>query len=966
MIKIKRKHYRVNLENPIKNRKNDIFGYDYEVKRIKNAIDADANAIGIVSDYGSGKSSLIELLIQKLCFLKYKIIKVNLWDNKLKITEPSNEPSVKDNVIPTKESIIRLHKTFLRQASSQTLKYNSAYINRRINANYGAAKISFPNYRGLFKWFIIYILLLTVVLYLLCKFGFDISTFNDITLEDKKQFVSFVVQKSPTILIGFVFFYIIFNKEVLFSFWNNSKSREITEEDTVQIYNELFGKKLKYIPRFRKVIIIIEDLDRIENPNLVEFYLNEFYRLYVEGNEKHKNGITMIFCLKDDKKDSIESKYIKIFDYISYINQINIDDKEEILRQLILNDRLLYDLAFDKKTKMIDISGFLWLIEGQKINLRTIKRRIEHFKSIYLMISFRGKSKSKKKEALDINLITCSFVAYLKTEYNSELDSLLSSYDENGSNYIDRLVNKKIIGELNDINNIELDDDSKNVKKLIVDMINKGYIDSQYKKYFYNFPKGTKIYTTTEKFVSDFITSNSEVNSKNISGVIKTFNEVDNDFIYDRIKYVNSLGKEIPNVALYESKSFNSAKKIDENNLKEKYRNILTISDSNNNGYSKTRVLNNSNIDKKELAEFISPLIDEIINEEDNESNNISEFRILLVDCFGKNISTFTDLYQQIQITKEEILHIKDLDSLLAVSEIINHDNEIDKLMSIQFHDIDNSKKNSYIIEFIDTLCYWESIYNIDIEKLTCEERYKIYSTISKRNISNNKKIELLLFLDYNSIEIADELITDENIDKNLLLEYLNKQTKCSKKCKEYFLNSNKIFEVSEVIFNSFEKSSEKYHAYYIYRNDMVLDTCEETMLADIFIRYDELTDWFKNNKEHEIIKKKKVYRKFDSNNVTEDKILVVASLKQTKDMVKSIMENIKIPEYIKCLYLKNIKQINDDASRYITSLINESTSILILNGIKDNRNIIYNSFNKTYKIKITKEINRIITKKET
>lgn len=95
MIKIKRKHYKVNLENPIKNKKDDIFGYDYEVKRIKNAIDEDANVIGIVSEYGSGKSSLIELLIRRLCILKYKIIKVNLWDNKLGIAEVFDIPEKK-------------------------------------------------------------------------------------------------------------------------------------------------------------------------------------------------------------------------------------------------------------------------------------------------------------------------------------------------------------------------------------------------------------------------------------------------------------------------------------------------------------------------------------------------------------------------------------------------------------------------------------------------------------------------------------------------------------------------------------------------------------------------------------------------------------------------------------------------------------------------------------------------------
>lgn len=68
MIKLKSKHYKVNLENPIKSKKDDIFGYDYEVKRIKNAIKDDANVIGIVSEYGSGKSSLIQLLINKMFF----------------------------------------------------------------------------------------------------------------------------------------------------------------------------------------------------------------------------------------------------------------------------------------------------------------------------------------------------------------------------------------------------------------------------------------------------------------------------------------------------------------------------------------------------------------------------------------------------------------------------------------------------------------------------------------------------------------------------------------------------------------------------------------------------------------------------------------------------------------------------------------------------------------------------------
>ena len=47
------------------------------------------------------------------------------------------------------------------------------------------------------------------------------------------------------------------------------------------------------MPRLRRIVIIIEDLDRIENNDIVEFYLNEFYRLYIEGNEQNRKGITL-------------------------------------------------------------------------------------------------------------------------------------------------------------------------------------------------------------------------------------------------------------------------------------------------------------------------------------------------------------------------------------------------------------------------------------------------------------------------------------------------------------------------------------------------------------------------------------------------------------------------------------------------------------------------------------------------
>lgn len=961
MIKIKQKHYKVNLENPIKRKKDDIFGYDYEIRRIKNAIRDEANVIGIISEYGSGKSSLIQLLNNKLCFFRYKVIKVNLWDNKLKIINQSST-----NNIPSEESIIRLHKTFLRQVSSQTRKFNSVYINRRINANYGAAKISFPSYFSLLKWFLIYVVLLVGLLYVTCKFGFNISSYNSISLDDKKNFITFLISKISTIIIGFAFFYIIFNKEVLFSFWNNSKSREITEEDTIQIYNELFGKKIKFLPRLRKIVIIIEDLDRIEKEELVEFYLNEFYRLYIEGNEKNRNGITMIFCLKDNKKNSCESKYIKIFDYISYINQINIDDKEEVLKQIIIRDDLLYDLSFNSESKKIDVSKLSWLTYGQKLNIRTIKRRIEHFKNIYLMISSRGISKKNKKGDLDINLTTCSFVAYLKTEYNSGLDYILSEYDLNGSNFIDRYVNKKIIGEIINRDNIEFTDkDSENikeVKKLIVSMINSGYIDSQYKKYFYNFPKGTKIYTTTEKYVSDFITNNSMVDKDNIINVIKTFREVEDNFIYDRINSVNSLGKDMPNICIYESKCFKSAQQINKDKLINKLNNLLSLNDTNVDKVCNTiNLLKESNIDKKELSILISSIINENVKIENIELEEMYKFRNLLIDCFGTNILNFDELYKKVQISKKEIENISDIDTIISVAQLVTHDDDIDSLISKQFDNIKTNNKNDYIFKLIDTFSNWKSIYNIDVSNFKNDTKEKIYSKICNSNISNNEKIELLLYLDYINIKIAEEFTLEDDIDDKLMINYLNKQKKCSEKIIQFVDNSNKLFDISDTIFNSLKIESEKYHAYYIYKNHTISETCNDNMKSNLFLKYSEITIYLGNEKIVKILKKQKTYKKLDSTNVTKDKIIVLASVQQTKEMVKSIIENNNIYEEIKCYYLENIKSINADAAKYISFLISSSTPVELLKSINKNKKNLFLDFNRFYKANITKELKKLI-----
>lgn len=70
------------VNNPVKSQKDDIVGFDSQVETLACAIESGANMIGVIADYGSGKSSLTDILSESLKKRKKitKPIKINLWD----------------------------------------------------------------------------------------------------------------------------------------------------------------------------------------------------------------------------------------------------------------------------------------------------------------------------------------------------------------------------------------------------------------------------------------------------------------------------------------------------------------------------------------------------------------------------------------------------------------------------------------------------------------------------------------------------------------------------------------------------------------------------------------------------------------------------------------------------------------------------------------------------------------------
>ena len=120
------------VNNPINNKDNDVVGFDSQVDTIESAIVNGATMIGVVADYGAGKSSVTEMLSNKITKRdkprkKYpKPIVVNMWDCLQNKSNDSISSEISD-----------LTKSFLFQLANGKSRKLASYINKRLSSNYG-------------------------------------------------------------------------------------------------------------------------------------------------------------------------------------------------------------------------------------------------------------------------------------------------------------------------------------------------------------------------------------------------------------------------------------------------------------------------------------------------------------------------------------------------------------------------------------------------------------------------------------------------------------------------------------------------------------------------------------------------------------------------------------------------------------------------------------------------------------
>ena len=310
-------------------------------------------------------------------------------------------------------------------------------------------------------------------------------------------------------IIGFFAFK---NNNVLFSLWDSQGKIKPTDTDSFEVFKEITYHLRPKFPLFkRKQLVIIEDLDRSTDKDMVSQLLKELYRFDNLLRDKEKKQFIFIVSLKseqslnnlsttqktneDVQKENL-SVYSKIFDYTVWIRPLYFENIREIF------ETLLYSKFDNKKVNEI-LPQLYWIMQGHNLTVREIKDRLNEVFLLHSSLSGRDKVDS----AVKYN--KCSAVVYLQRQYPSDFQKLIleeKTFSEIVKNYY---YNSDV-------------PDNKSFPKEVSGMFIKDFnemlkakdIENDYAMYFFNYPKNAEIMTLEERYIYDSIIHNSYIASE--------------------------------------------------------------------------------------------------------------------------------------------------------------------------------------------------------------------------------------------------------------------------------------------------------------------------------------------------------------------------------------------------------------------------------------------------------------------
>lgn len=886
------------LDKPISKKKDDLIGFDAQVDALLSNIKEGAKMVGVVTDYGSGKSSLVNLLKKRFKFRK--VVKINLWN-----VENNN---LKD-----------LHSQFLFQLTAGLHKRKTVYLTKKLNPNYNNASISVN--KRISYYFLFFALLFFVISLFNANGILDyINVFKLFGLNNLSSVFEILANLSSFLWIGLIIISILMG-DIVFSYSKGGKNKRIINK------SELIETYLSIVKKFgRRIVIVIEDLDRLNNKTVKKF-LKEIYTYYVHSNSKK---VTFVVAFKpEDYLDNMEEHY-KVFDFTVDIRSLKSSDLWEVFKSLLRTkeDIVKYKFGIDFSGNKID--KWMWLTRGKNLNLRQVKQRYNDALLQYVTLKTRFSDKS------GIRLESCIAFSYLKNEYPVFYGILIKT-DGYAKPILRVLVdqflksNRELVAKDEFWGSLAKEEYGFTYRFMqdVYDLIRNGYISDNFEIYAYNYPKLNHVFTQSEDMFYRAFLYGEDI--QDVDAVISDVLQ-NPDFIKETLKRVDDLGLIYPDIIFDNEFLFDYIYSSFNLDLKEKLI-MDKLSISQHSTVKTLKILKKISqykiVDSEFLIQYFTVIRDKF--REDYDDYGICRVRKSLLEIFNNNKADFEILYDEDfpAPSRDECETIENFNLVLRYFTC-SKKNSISLLSSYLLHNYDHS----YFNQLLDYL------YTLDL-KLLIQLLGSVGEDLFSKGLNGYKKKLLDLFYSKGAFNSADSLLCTKlflnkikylNSFLGTMLLYhldgfLDKEEFCDIINKFKELPSNLLNYVTSVSFNydypfspslqNFFYKRKKYLVYLrakvSYEGKLVFEENKISELRNTYFSLLEDIELFNEFKKHlfnnrrfiNFYKENRIYEKCN-----DDRILLFSKVTQDYDLLEYVFKNIKnsleLDEYI--LNTKNIK----------------------------------------------------------
>lgn len=636
--------------------KKDVFDFGNQINVLNTVTDSGAKIIGIIGNYGSGKSSITEMFETEQKNKKKKIIRVNLWDcsNDVSLSGESKKLN----------PFSSLMKTFFYQlayANNMSNRNFADYVNSRFNKNLGRVSLQFSTKKAFFA-----VIAAALMIFMFFSFNtFDFHRYKDYFKNPQKTINYYIhlfyfIRYLFVILAGGFLIWAIRIAAPIFTSWKSEGSYVLDNSDISEVYNIIIQRILPKSKK-KKVIVFIDDLDRMADYKTVDCFLKELYRCVNILPKEQSNRILFIVSLKPEevlksKEQNVEFIYPKIFDYTLNIKPMHCETYYYVVKDLLEQNKeslkeILKEYSGDDITGLL--TDLLWLYKDENVTIRELKERLNETFLLYQILHNRD----PKIETLKINKVAA--VIYLKRRYK-ELFYKIIKREHDFAEFIRdcyKISDKTKLTYLIQtfLSQIEANDfSSEEIKSFISDfsdMLSVNLIEEDFALYFYNYPKHGYIKTIDEKDLfnsivfsnCDFLSvENCEMRIKNIieklnGNVIK---EAFEKYSYEVIPPIIYRSPELFKFVI--EKLPNQKKQIFKEII-EQCRNLDKIS-LNNEFYTVFGNLLNFSFNRKIYDELVNKTLSSII-ECLKQSRNVNSIRNKLIEVLKDNVEVYSELY---------------------------------------------------------------------------------------------------------------------------------------------------------------------------------------------------------------------------------------------------------------------------------------------------------------------------------